>query len=212
VKGGLSMEKLAEGNAQFAGIKPEKEEPAVCEVYLDGELKKAEVIDESDKSYGIFMHSVILSNNSQVIKTGNHEVKVIGDEQEKAISLFTLNKGFDKSLFDSIAPKIAEVNLENEICLKPSVHLINNKLRIVTKGNTQQLLQRCSYVLIDSKFVKLTRRMLRSINEAYRTMVEEGLKVYAVAIKDLARASELITKEFSLNQMVFVGLLGIGKA
>lgn len=189
----------------------EKRKPTVCEVYLDGELKKAEVIDEHEKSYGIFMHSVILSNNSTVIKSGK-EVEVIGDEQEKAISLFTLNKGFDKSLFDIIAPKIADVNLENELCLKPSVHLINDKLRVVTKGNAPEVLKKCSYVLIDSKFIKLTRRLMRGINEAYRKMLEEGLKVYAVAIKDLSEASEIIKKEFSLNQMVFVGLLGIGNA
>ncbi len=191
--------------------KTEKRKPAVCEVYLDGELKKAEVIDEHEKSYGIFMHSVILSNNSTVIKSGK-EVEVIGDEQEKAISLFTLNKGFDKSLFDVIAPKIADVNLENEICLKPSVHLINDKLRVVTKGNAPEVLKKCSYVLIDSKFVKLTRKLMRSINEAYRKMLDEGLRVYAIAIKDLTEASEIIKKEFSLNQMVFVGLLGIGNA
>ncbi len=187
----------------------EKRKPTVCEVYLDGELKKAEVIDEHEKSYGIFMHSVILSNNSTVIKSGK-EVEVIGDEQEKAISLFTLNKGFDKSLFDIIAPKIADVNLENEICLKPSVHLINDKLRVVTKGNAPEVLKKCTYVLIDSKFVKLTRRLMRGINEAYRKMLDRGLRVYAIAIKDISEVSEVIKKEFSLNQMVFVGLLGIG--
>jgi len=33
----------------------------VEEIYLDGKLKKAEDVDEEEKSYGIFMHSLYLA-------------------------------------------------------------------------------------------------------------------------------------------------------
>ena len=77
--------------------------PAVCEVYIDGTLKKAEVIDDNTKSFGIFMHSLILSNTGKSSTIENGSGTVV-NESEKAITLFTLNKGFNNKLIEAIAP------------------------------------------------------------------------------------------------------------
>ena len=184
---------------------------AVCEVYIDGALKKAEVIDDNIKSFGIFMHSLILSNSDKTNGISKYN-EFMKDESEKAITLFTLNKGFDKKLFESIAPKVSDFDEDIETEFEPSVHLINEKLRVIAKGNPAELLKRCSYVLIDSKYVKLTRRLIKEINNAFKTMVEGGLKVYALAIKDLSEFSETLKKDIISNEMTFVALVGIGIA
>ena len=185
--------------------------PTVCEVYMDGTLKKAEVINDNMKSYGIFMHSLILST-SENISNVNSGMDDIMEESERAITLFTLNKGFDKKLFETIAPKVPEVEEGIETEFKPSVHLINEKLRVIAKGNPSELLKRCNYVLIDSKYVKLTRRLIKEINTAFKTMLDSGLRVYALAIKDLSEISENLKKDILGSGMIFVALVGIGMA
>ncbi len=183
---------------------------AVNEVYLDGELKKAEQINENERSYGIFIHSLILSNSAKVVKVNDKDYRVIGDDVEKALSYYTISKGFDKNLIDSIAPKISELSVVDDNKLKTTTHIINGKARIISKGPPDELLKKCSYVIIDSKVVKLTRRLFRDINYAFKYMVNRGMRVYALAIKDFVEISEAINFEASTKNLTFLALVGIG--
>ncbi len=183
----------------------------VNEIYLDGKLKKAELIDETDKSFGIFMHSLILSNYAEVMKIDN-KLDIIGEEQEKAIFQYTASKGFNKQLFESIAPKVDELSFEYENNLKVSTHRINEKMRIVSKGTPEDLLERCSYILMDSKFVKITRRIFREANYVMNDMVSRCLNVYAIAIKDTSGISKAFNMDTYVNDMTLVALVGVGRA
>lgn len=184
---------------------------AVNEIYLDGKLKKAELIDEDDKSYGIFMHSLILSNYAEVMKVSNSQVNITGDEVEKAIFNYTASRGFDKKLIENIAPKVDDLTFECENPIHVTTHLINDKMRIISKGTPQELLRRCTYILSDSKFVKLTRRMLREVNEVLQDMLLRCMSVYAIAIKDLSEIQEVLATDRYVNDMTLVALVGIGK-
>lgn len=181
----------------------------VDEVYLDGKLIKAEYVDEEEKSFGIFMHSLILSNYAEVIKINNKEVNVIGDEYEKAIFHYAASKGFDKKLIESIAPKVNELTFEYDNNLKVSTHLINEKLRIVSKGTPEELLKRCSHILMDSKFVKVTRKIYKEVNTVLKEMLERCVSVYAIALKDVSSISKVLSKDKYINHMTLVGLVGM---
>lgn len=192
-----------------------KKSPAkfkVDEIYLDGKLKKAEDVDEDEKSYGIFMHSLILSNYAEVMKVNSSQVDVIGDEHEKAIFQYAALKGFNKSLIESIAPKVKELTFEYEDNLKVSTHLINEKMRIISKGTPEELLKRCSYILLDSKFVKITRRIYKEANRVLKDMINRCSMVYAIAIKDTSKVSRVINLDTYVNDMTLVALIGMGKA
>jgi len=195
---------------------------SVKEVYLDGKLKKAECINDDEKSFGIFMHSLILSNYVEVMKVNNSQVRVIGDEYEKAIFNYTASKGFDKMLIESIAPRVEGLNFEcdnenksksksesiNDI--KVSAHIINEKIRIISKGTPDNLLKRCSFILLDSKFVKMTRRIYRDINYVLRDMIKRCVNVYAIAIKDMAKIVESLNYDMYVDDMALVALVGMG--
>jgi len=181
----------------------------VDEVYLDGKLIKAEYVDEEEKSFGIFMHSLILSNYAEVIKINNKEVDVVGDEYEKAIFHYAASKGFDKNLIESIVPKVNDLTFENDNNLKVSTYLINEKLRIVSKGTPQQVLKRCSHVLRDSKFVKVTGKIYKEVNLVLKEMLERCVSVYAIALKDVSSISKVLSKDKYINHMTLVGLIGM---
>lgn len=180
----------------------------VEEVYLDGKLQKAEFIDEDEKSFGIFMHSLILSNYVEVMKVNCNQINLIGDEYEKAIFYYTASKGFDKDLMESIAPKMDEITYNKN--LRATTHLINEQTRIVSKGTPEELLRRCSYILLDSRFVKVTRRIFREINDVLGDMLKRCINVYAIAIKDVSKASEILSMNVSIDDMTLVALVGMG--
>lgn len=182
----------------------------VDEVYLDGKLIKADCVDEEEKSFGIFMHSLILSNYAEVIKI-NNRVDVIGDEYEKAIFHYAASKGFDKNLIETIAPKVNELTFEYDNSLKVSTHKINDKLRIVSKGTPEELLKRCSHILMDSKFVKVTRKLYNEVNLVLKDMLDRCTAVYAIALKDISSISKVLIKDKYINHMTLVALVGMTK-
>jgi magnesium-transporting ATPase (P-type) len=184
----------------------------VNEVYLDGKLKKAELIDEDEKSYGIFMHSLILSNYAEVMKFNSSEVNLVGDDIEKAIFRYTASKGFDKHLIELIAPKVDGLTFEPQSQLQTSAHIINEKIRIVSKGTPEELLKRCSYILMDSKFVKITRRVYREVNAVLKDMISRSINVYAISIKDISKLTKVLSPDSYVSDMTLVALVGMGVA
>lgn len=193
----------------IAGDKNISSKLVVDEVYLDGKLIKAEEVNEEEKSFGIFMHSLILSNYAEVIKINNREINIIGDEYEKAIFHYTASKGFDKKLIESIAPKVNELSFNYDNSLKASTHLINEKLRIVSKGTPEELLKRCSHILMESKFIKVTRKIYKEVNAVLKEMLERCVSVYAIALKDVSSISKVISMDKYINNMTLVGLVGM---
>lgn len=183
----------------------------VEEIYLDGKLKKAEDVDEEEKSYGIFMHSLVLSNYAEVMNVNNKRLDIIKDEREKAIFFFTEEKGFDKSLIESIAPKVEAFTFE-ENSLKVSTHIINEKLRIVSRGTPEELLKRCSHILLDSKLVKKTRTVYKEVNRVLNDMINRCCTVYALAIKDMSKANVIPNVDAYVNGMTLVALIGMCSA
>lgn len=184
---------------------------AVDEIYLDGKLKKAEFVSEDDKSFGIFMHSLILSNYAEVMKVDRGQVRVKGDEIEKAIFSYTASKGFDKKLIESIAPKVDELSFECDDSFKVSTHMINEKMRIISKGTPDELLTRCSYILLDSRFVKVTRRICSEVSYVLREMLKRCQSVYAIAIKDISKMQQTFNADTYVSEMALVALVGMNK-
>ena len=183
----------------------------VEEIYLDGKLKKAEDVDEEEKSYGIFMHSLVLSNYAEVMNVSHKKLDVIRDEKEKAIFYFTEEKGFDKSLIESIVPKVEAFSL-NEDKLKVSTHIINEKMRIISRGTPDELLKRCSYILLDSKIVKKTRKIYREINRVLNDMINRCCTIYALAIKDVSKTDIITNVDAYIDGMTLVALIGMCRA
>lgn len=182
------------------------------EVYLDGKLKSADLIDEDEKSFGIFMHSLILSNYAEVMMVDNKPVDVIGNDYEKAIYRYTVAKGFDKQFIESIAPKVTDLSFGSENNVRVSTHIINDKLRIVSKGTPDELMKKCSYILLDSKFVKITRRIYRGVNDVLKDMLDRCVNVYAIALKDISEISKAMKLEAYVEDMTLVALIGMGRA
>lgn len=182
---------------------------SVSEIYLDGKLLNAEAVNEEEKSFGIFMHSLVLSNYAEMMKVDSSHVDLVGEDYEKAIYHYTSSKGFDKKLMESIAPKVDELSFSYEDNLQISTRLVNDKLRIISKGTTEQLLSRCTYILMESRLVKITRKIYRTINEVLLDMLSRCLHVYAIAIKDEAGVGQRHYSGMLIGNMTLVGLVGM---
>lgn len=193
---------------QWEVVEEPKDGGEVVEVFVGGQVKKAELLSDHSSSFGVFMHSLTLSNEitpaSNQYSKGNEL-----SEDEQAISQYTQRNGFDKGFLEKIAPRVGNVVSYEKDDIIPAVHRINEKYRMIAKGNPLYILERCTHIFMDTGVYKITRKLARAISEVFWDMVERGLRVYALAIRDTAKLSEVAGARKVSNGMTLVGLVGI---
>lgn len=180
----------------------------VKEVYLGGRVLKADDLAEKNKGFAIFTHSLVLNNDSKVAISGNNS-SFIGDPTETALTDFAASKGIEKDAIDELAPRINEIPFDSERKLMSTIHEMNGRYRVITKGAPDVLLDRCSSILLDGEILALTEEHAYQIIEGNKAMAGKALRVLAVAIKDVEELPPSITSESIESGMVFVGLVGM---
>ena len=181
----------------------------VKEVYLDNSLKSAEALDESDKSFAVFVHSLVLCNDSKVSGADKGNISIMGDPTETALVSFGMTKGFSKNTLEGLIPRVEEVPFDSERKLMSTIHGINGRYRVITKGAPDVLLGKCKGMYINGEEMPLGQKQLEEITGANRSMAEKALRVLAVAIRDMDTLPESITPETIEKDLLFVGLVGM---
>ena len=89
-----------------------------------------------------------------------------------------------------------------------TIHKINNRYRIITKGAPDVLLQKCTKVYVNGKINSLDANNRMVIINKNSNMAQKALRVIAVAYLDLETLPNKIDNNIE-NNLVFVGLIGM---
>lgn len=184
------------------------------EIYMDGVLKEITEIDGREGSYGIFLHSLALSQNQTLALEEKSSEDFIEQEEDMlkydvAAGILTKNVGIDSKVILSTAPGIEKVPFPRNERIRASTHIINDKMRIVSHGKAEDMLKKCKFVVVNSKPVKISRKINKIINLTLEGMLDRGLDVYALAIKDVnikkdSKGVYRYSKDYSL--VAFMGI------
>lgn len=163
----------------------------VKEIYFKGEVGK-------EKLY----QCMSLCNDSK-IKHEELVLKFIGDPTETALFDYINNQG--NTLLQDIIdnyPRIDELPFDSERKLMTTVNKVNDKEIVFTKGAVDQLLERCSYLLIDGE--------VKNINEEYKQeILKENTEYAQKAMRVLAYAYKEQDKKELEQDLIFIGLTGM---
>ena len=96
-------------------------------------------------------------------------------------------------------PRISEIPFDSNRKMMTTIHKLNSKYRIITKGAPDVLLNKCNISLIDKKNFQ---------NKNFK-MAEKALRVIAVAYKDVDILPSKIDSLNIENNLNFVGLIGM---
>ena len=130
---------------------------------------------------------------------------VIGDPTDGALTVAALKYG---------------INVKNRLVEKPIIHIrpfdftrkrmttvhkLNGDVFIYTKGAPRNILSICNKILANDNIETFTRQNLRSAEAKIRAFANEGLRVIAIAYKNLPR--DEYSKDAEVEKdMIFVGL------
>ena len=138
----------------------------------------------------------------------NRNWNVIGDPTDGALLVATLKSSVN--IQDALAAKpiLDVLPFSFERKRMTTVHKLNGNVLIYTKGAPRNILDVCTKVLIEGKIVELNQENMQWIEARIREFANAGLRVIAVAYKQLPKSEYKKGIEVE-NDLIFVGLAGM---
>lgn len=180
-------------------------------LYFNGQYIDVEKLRlEENSGLETLLDIGILCNDSQVREDEAGELKTIGDPTETALVDLGLKLGIDKRSLDGKYPRLDEVPFDSDRKLMTTVHENDGQMRSYTKGAPDELLSKCTKILINGQVQELTSELIEKVQNANGEMASNALRVLGMAYKDLDKMPEEQEKQELLeNDMIFVGLMGM---
>jgi P-type Ca2+ transporter type 2C len=142
----------------------------------------------------------------------NRNWSVIGDPTDGALLVAALKYGLNLEELHEEKPNIDLLPFSFERKRMSTVHAASNEIVVYTKGAPRNILDLCSRELVDGKVEFLTQEKTQWIETRIHEFANEGLRVIAVAYKNLP-ISEYTPEYKDSGQvekdLIFVGLAGM---
>ena len=168
---------------------------------------KMTVVDHYGSDEKILANAMSLCSDAEFDEV---EKTAVGEPTECALVNYAqaldLSKNEQKNLF----VRVGEVPFDSMRKMMSTVHEYEGgKLVQFTKGAPDEILKRCSHVLLDGQFVPMTEKIRNEILSANKVMADKALRVLAASMKKLDAIPSVYTSEALENELCFVGLVGM---
>jgi len=133
--------------------------------------------------------------------------KEIGDPTEIALVKLGKQYDFDELLVRDHCPRVAELPFDSDRKLMSTVNRINQQNVMITKGALDVLLSKITKIDTSQGVLNITPQHKKKIEEVNRDFSMNGLRVLAIAYKDVReRRSITVADE---RDLIFVGLIAM---
>ncbi|RHW32385.1 cation-translocating P-type ATPase [Lysinibacillus yapensis] len=175
----------------------------VTDYYIPGSAGKT--FDQDPNQWNLSQQMLVnvaaLCNDSYI----NNDGQEIGDPTEVALIQFANKNNKDYEEIRKTYLREAELPFDSDRKLMSTVHTINNKRMMLTKGGPDVMFGRADYVLIDGKEEPLTEERLAQFVKANEDFSNQALRVLAYGYRKLPQDQTTID-ENDENHLVLVGL------
>ena len=157
--------------------------------------------ENANQEIKLLVYNGMLCNDTKISEDG--ELK--GDPTETALVDIALKLGFTKNIYDDM-PRVDEIPFDSDRKLMTTVHQVNNKYIVFTKGGIDELLSICSSYILNGEQMTDLQNYRNRINEINETMAKDALRVLGFAYKELDYKPNAQELE---NDLTFVGMYGM---
>ena len=164
------------------------------------DVENAEKCDELTK----LIYSSMLCNDTKV----SPDNKLTGDPTETALIDLGFNLDFQPYIFEQM-PRVKEIPFDSDRKLMTTVHKVQEKYIVYTKGAVDELLKRCNSYIINGDIKNDLASYIPEINKVNEGLAKNALRVLAMSYKEL---DHLPTDEEMLEmekELTFIGLVGM---
>ena len=152
---------------------------------------------------------LILSLGAMCTDCNINEGIAYGEPTEVAIVNLAIDFGQSKEELYKKYPRIAEIPFDSERKMMTTIHKMNGKYRIITKGAPDVLLSKCTKYDVNNSVQTMNFSVKNKIEQENKYMADKALRVIAVSYADIDYLPSKITTETIENNLIFVGLIGM---
>ena len=179
----------------------------VKKVYVDNKAMNMENIKiiESQSTLERLVYIAMLCNDTKV---GENE-ELTGDPTETALVDMGMNLDIEINKIFSI-DRLSEIPFDSVRKLMTTVHKIDDKYIVYTKGGVDELLKICNSYIIDNEIKTDLEEFKKQIYTHNEEMAKEALRVLAYGYKIIDKLPETAEEINNLeSNLTFVGLTGM---
>ena len=174
----------------------------VKKIYVDDELLDAENLDEKNDVHRYLLNNSILCNDSTV--QNNIE---IGDPTEIALVNLAQNISINEVELRNKYIRLSEIAFDSDRKLMSTLHTIDDKNIMFTKGALDILLNRIFYIKTSSGVRMITVEEKNEIINTNKILSEKGLRVLAFAYREFSEVKNLSLEDET--EYTFIGLISM---
>ena len=157
--------------------------------------------ENANQEIKLLVYNGMLCNDTKIAQDGT----LTGDPTETALVDIALKLGFTKNLYDDM-PRVDEIPFDSERKLMTTVHKVNNKYIVFTKGGIDEILSICTSYVENGKQNSELNQYKNRLNEINELMAKDALRVLGFAYKELDYKPSIEEME---KDLTFVGMYGM---
>lgn len=174
-----------------------------------------QVVDSKrDEGLSWLLKGAVLCNNASIEPPHGEQTRytVLGDPTEACLKVLAQKAGLFLDSIHVEAPRIKELTFDSDRKRMTTIHqlkteFLGSKLVSFTKGAPKEIAELSSHVYHQGELEAMTDQMRESILAANDAYAQDGLRVLALAVRDLTNFSGEYDIESVEQDMVFMGLL-----
>lgn len=136
--------------------------------------------ENANQEIKLLVYNGMLCNDTKISE--NDDLK--GDPTETALVDIALKLGFTKNLYETM-PRIDEIPFDSERKLMTTVHKVNDKYLVFTKGGIDELLSISKAYILNGEVNTNLQEYRARINEVNEAMAKDALRVLGFSYKEL---------------------------
>jgi len=157
------------------------------------------------------MRAASFCNDAELIPPDdeNREWRIIGDPTEAALLVAAKKIGFDRDKQMEKMPRITEIPFDPKRKMMTSIHQKPQKKVAYVKGAPKKLISLCDQISVDGKPKILTKEEKKEIIKVHDELASQGLRILAMAYRNLPDELEDYRPENIERNLVFVGMTAL---
>ena len=178
----------------------------VQKVFYDDILQNVEnaKVNNNNEELEKLVYISMLCNDTKVASDNT----LTGDPTETALVDMGFELDFRPAIYEEY-PRVEEIPFDSDRKLMTTVHKIENKYIVYTKGGIDELLSRCNSYIIDGKVENNLEEYKETIDRNNEAMAQEALRVLAMAYKEIDHIPTKEEMKNIENELIFVGMVGM---
>ena len=172
------------------------------QIFVDGKLINSEGLDLTNEAEQYLLNSAVLCNDSTSI-----DGQEIGDPTEVALVNLAHIYNLKETAIRDEFKRLKEIPFDSDRKLMSTVHEIDGKTIMFTKGAFDVLLSRVTSIKTSKGVRKITEDDKQNIIDTNMELSQNGLRVLAFAYKELPELRDLTLDDE--NNYTFLGLISM---